>query len=75
MYNKNSNGPRIDPCGTAKLHILDISECVSFMYVTCFLSFRYDLNQSRASNRRSALPWQLIYVRIILHSHQKAKLS
>ena len=49
MYNKNSNDPRTDPCGTPKLHNLDISEFVSVMYVTCFLSLRYDLNQSRAT--------------------------
>ena len=49
MHNKNSNGPRTDPCGTPKLNILDISECVSFTYVTCFLYFKYDLYQSRST--------------------------
>ena len=43
MYIENSNGPRLDPCGTPHW----IAFCSDFTLLstqTCFLLFKYDLN-------------------------------
>ena len=45
---KNSNGPRIEPWGTPKFNSCFKSDLTPLTLVDCFLSFKLDLNYSKA---------------------------
>ena len=42
MSNRNSIGPRTDPCGTPYSHRSEMSDCVLFVTRNCFLLDKYD---------------------------------
>jgi len=50
IYNKNSTGPRVEPCGTPQV-ICILSDWTSFAKTNCCLFFKYDVKKSRANPR------------------------